>query len=141
MLKGFRNLPCGAHRTCELRRQNGAVIDRNNVVRARGGEADLQNVVRSAARVENGAPPADAMRVDQLRDRRDDIGLRQSLDDKRALPLLVLGKRPVLQRASTTGAEMPADRRGALMASLVDLQQMPSIGMAGDTLDRDGFAG
>ena len=35
-------------------------------MRARGGEADLENVMRSAARVENGSPSAGTMRVDQV---------------------------------------------------------------------------
>ena len=85
------------------------------------------------------APPARAVRVDQVGDRRDDAGLRQCLDDKRTFPKMVLGKRPVLQRAAAAGAEMLADRRGALVAGFVDMQQMPSVGMAGDALDGDGF--
>jgi hypothetical protein len=37
----------------------------------------------------------------------------------------------VLQRATAAGAEMLADRRSALVAGFVNMQQMPSVGMAG----------
>ena len=86
-------------------------------------------------------PPARAVRVNQVCHRRDDAGLRQCLGDKRTFPKMVLGKRPVLQRAAAAGAEMLADRCSALVAGFVDMQQMPAVGMAGDTVDRDGFAG
>jgi hypothetical protein len=47
----------------------------------------------------------------------------------------------MLECAAAAGAEMLTDCLGALVAGLVDMQQMPAIGMTGDVLDRDGFAG
>ena len=47
----------------------------------------------------------------------------------------------MLQCAAAAGAEMLADRLSALVAGLVDVQQMPAIGMTGNGLDSDGFSG
>src|SRR6185437_3003758 len=53
---------------------------------------------------------------------------------------MIFGERPMLQRAAATTAEMLADRLGAFVAWLVDVQQMAAIGMAGDRLDGDDLA-
>ena len=41
----LRDRPCGAYGACKPGRQNGAIVDRDDVVRARGRETDLQNIV------------------------------------------------------------------------------------------------
>jgi hypothetical protein len=52
------------------------------MMRARRREADLQHIMCPAPRVKNGAAAARAVRVDQVRDRRDNVRLCQGFDDK-----------------------------------------------------------
>ena len=59
---------------------------------------------------------------------------------QRALPEMVFGERPVLQRAATAVTEMFAERFNAFVAGLFDSDQAPAIRMAGDRLDHDHFA-
>ena len=47
----------------------------------------------------------------------------------------------MLQRAATAGTEMFANRFGALVASPLDVQQMPAVRMARDWLDHGDLAG
>ena len=47
----------------------------------------------------------------------------------------------MLQSAAPAGAEMLADRLRALVAGLVNTQQMPTVGMTRNALDGDGFSG
>src|SRR6478609_8669251 len=53
---------------------------------------------------------------------------------------MVFGQRPMLKRAATAGTEMFANRFRALVASPVDMQQMPAVGMARDWLDHGDLA-
>src|SRR4029077_12315428 len=81
------------------------------------------------------------MGIDEFADRRDYICVRQCLHHQRALPQVVFGQRPMLQRAATAGTEMFANWFGALVASPVDVQQMPAVRMARDWLDHGDLAG
>ena len=67
-------------------RQNRAFVDGDDVVRARRGKADFENVAVAAARMQHGAAAAFAMRVDDRLDRRDQPGMLQRLDHQVALP-------------------------------------------------------
>ena len=132
-LEHFGDGPGGGDRAVEAGREDRAAVDRHDVVRARRGKADLEHVVRAAPRMQHGAAAAlRHARRSGLVDRRDQAGLRQRLDDQRALPLVIFGERPMLHGAAAADAEMLADRRDALVARLVDMQQMPPVGMAGD---------
>ena len=58
----------------------------DQLMRARGREADFEHVLGAAPRMEHDAAAAVAVRVDQLADRRLDAGLPQRFDDEVALP-------------------------------------------------------
>ena len=124
-------------RAVEAGRQNRAGVDRHDVMRARRREADLQHIVRAAPCVQHRAPAALAMRVDQRLDRRDRgrpapaprRPARASTDDIRPAT-------SAAWRSRRIGAEMLADRRDALVARLVDMHEVPAVGMAGNRLDR-----
>ena len=128
----FGDRPGRPKRAAKPGRQDRAAVDGDDVVRARRCEADLQNIMGAAPRMQHRAPAACAMGVDQIADRRHNICLRQCLHHQRAFPQVVFGQRPVLQRAAAAGTEMLANRLGALVAGPVDMHQMPAVGMAGD---------
>ena len=88
--------------------------------------------MRAAPRMEDGAPPALAVRVDQVADRRVEARLPQRRDDQAALPFAIAREIPVLRLAAAAHAEMRADRRDALRARGLDAQQMAAVRMAGD---------
>ena len=124
-----------------LWRQDRAAVDRNQMVGTRRRKADLEHIVRAAPGMKYGAAAAVAMGIDQLGDRRVEPGLAQRLDDEIALPGAIAGGVPVLHGAAAAHAEMRANRRDALRARRVDVQKPPPVGMAGDVLDLDRFAG
>jgi hypothetical protein len=63
---------------------------------ARCCEADFQNIVNPAPCVQDGAPAACAMGVNQIADGCNYIRLRQRLHHKRTLPQVIFRKRPML---------------------------------------------
>ena len=96
----------------------------------------------AASGVQNGPPPALAMGVDQIADRRFEPGLLQRSDNEAALPGTISKefRLPVLDGAAAAHAEMRTDRRDALRARRLDAQEMTPVGMAGDRLDLDRFS-
>src|SRR5262249_10642348 len=91
-LEDFSDRPGRAHGTCQSGCENGAIIDRHDVVCARGCEPHLQNVMGSPPRMENCAPPARTVRVNQVCYGRDDAGLCHGFGDKRTFPEMIFGK-------------------------------------------------
>ena len=141
-LDRFGDSPGGFDGAIEAGRQDRAGVDGHDMMRARGGKADLQKVVDAAPRVQHHAATARAMGVDDdLVDRRDQSCLRQRFDQKRALPQVIFGERPVLHGAAAALAEMLADRLRALMARPIDMHEMATVGMTGNGLDRHRLAG
>src|SRR5581483_5423045 len=102
--------------------EDRAAVDRHDVMRARCREADLQHITGAAPRMQHGAAPAVAVRVDDLVDNGLDPSLLQRFDDEAALPRAIGCAIPVLQRAAAADAEMRADRLHALSARSLDLQ-------------------
>ena len=82
----FGDRPGGVERAVEAFGQNRTAVDRDHVMRARGGKPDLEHVMGAAPGVEYGAAAAFAVRVDEIGDRRIEPGLPQRLDDEIALP-------------------------------------------------------
>jgi len=79
------------------------------------------------------------MGVDQRMHLAVDLGLRQRLDNEVALPGAVALAFPMLDGAAAAGSKMRAERRDALRACPLDLQQAPAVGMvtgSGRHLDR-----
>ena len=136
----FGDGPGRGQRAAEAFGQYRAAIDRDHMMRPRRGEADFEHVVGAAPGVKHGAAAALAMRVDQLGDRRVDIGLAERLDDEAALPGAIGSGRPMLQRAAAADAEVGADRRDALGARHFDGEELAAVGLAGPVLDFDAFA-
>ena len=91
--------------------------------------------------MEHGATTALAVRVDQIVDRRIEPHLRQRPCDQVALPITVVCRGQMLQRAAAASREMRTDWRDAFAAGDVDLDEMAAVGMAGPRLDLDRFAG
>ena len=77
-IERFGNRPGGVDRAVEAFGQDRTAVDRDDVVRARGGEADLKHVMRAAPGMEHGPAAALAMRVDEIGDRRVEAGLAQA---------------------------------------------------------------
>ncbi len=90
--------------------------------------------------MKHGAAAAFAVGVDEVIDRRGDAGLRQSGDHEVALPGAIGRRAPMLHRAAAAHAEMRADRRNALGARLLDLQQMSAVGIAGRRINLNALA-
>ena len=65
-LQDFGDRPGRGDGAVEAGRQNRAAVDGDDVVRARRGEADLEQVARAAPRMQRRAAAALAMRVDQI---------------------------------------------------------------------------
>src|SRR5688572_6615074 len=99
------------------------MVDCDNLVSAQRRKSDFDKLTVSASRMENGTPTAFAMRVDQCSDRDVDPGLRKRGDDECALPFAIAFGRPMLDRATSAGSKIPADRRDALNALVIDAQQ------------------
>ena len=57
-----------AQRAIEPRHQNGATVDRHDLMRAQRRKADFEHVVGAAPGVKHRAPAALAMRFDQIID-------------------------------------------------------------------------
>ena len=112
------------------------MVDRNDLMRAEGGEANLQHVMAAASGMQHHAPSAFAMGVDQLADRCADAGLNfDRLDDQVTLPRAILRFAPMLRGAAAADAEMWAERRDAVRARCFDMQEMPPVGMARNRVD------
>ena len=104
-------------------------------MRLERGEPNLEHVVRAASCVEDSAAAAVAMRVDQVVDRGIEPGLRQRLRHQGPLPMTVARRREMLERAAAARSEMRADRRDAIGARAVDLDEMPAVGVTGPLID------
>ena len=137
----FGNRPCSLQCVVETFGQNRATIDRDHVVRAGGGKADLENVMAAAPGVEHGAAAAGTMGVDQVADRRLDPRLAQRRHDEVALPRAIKFGLPMLHGAAAADAKMRTNRRDAFAARRVDAEQLPPVGVAGNVLDLDRLAG
>ena len=86
------------------------------------------------------APPALAMRVDQVRNGCLDASLRQRGDYEIAFPGPVWRVRPMLGGAAAANPEMRAKRRNAVGRGRCDAHQMAPVRVAGDRLHLHGFA-
>ena len=139
-LQYFGDRPGRLNGAVEAGAENRTAVDGDDVVRARRGEADFQQIMGAATRMQGRAPAALPMRIDQRLDRRDQPGVLKRLHHQRALPKMIFGQRPVLHGAAAALAEMLADRRCALVTRLVDMDQMTPVGVPGDRFDRDHFA-
>ena len=94
-----------------------------------------------ASRMQDGAPPALAMRIDEVGDRRRDTGVVKLVDHERALPRAVTRRRPMLNGTAAAGAEMPTDRLDALRTRGRHAHEVAAVGMAGRGIDLDDLAG
>ena len=112
----------------------------SDVVRARGGKADLENAVAAATGVKDDAAAPIAVRVDKRRDRSIDAGLAERGDDQVTLPAAIARLTQMLYRAAAAHAEMPADRLDALCTRLPHIDQTAAVGVAGHGVDFDAFA-
>ena len=132
--------PRGGQRAGKRGRQHRAFVDRDDVMRPPGREADFEHAAFAAPRMERGAPPPLAVRVDQFADRRVEARLPQRRDDQFMLPCAIARKIPVLRLAAAAHAEMRTERRDALRARGLDAQQMAAVRVAGRRLDLDHLA-
>ena len=80
------------------------------------------------------------MRIDQIGNRRLDVGLAQRLDCETAFPCAVSAGLPMLHGAAAADAEMRTDRGDALQARRFDAEQMPAVGVTRHALDFDRLA-
>src|SRR4029078_11168462 len=67
-LEHFSDRPSGTHGASQSGRENGAIVDRDNVVRARGCETDLQKIMGPTPRMKYRTAPTRAVRVNQVCD-------------------------------------------------------------------------
>src|SRR5262249_53985031 len=82
-----------------------------------------------------------AMGIDQRRNRAVEFCLRERLDRQRMFPGPVVFDLPMLDGAAAADAEMPAERRDALRARYLDIEEAAAVGMmAGHVGDLDGLA-
>ncbi len=117
-------------RAVQIRVEDRAAVDRNDVVRACRREADLEHVMRSHPGVQGDAPPARAMGIDQRRHVAMDSACASVVDHEIALPGTIALGVPVLDRAAAADAEMRAERR----RSVPGWRARPAAGAGG----RDG---
>src|SRR5262245_14541914 len=103
-------------------------------------EAHFKHIALAAAGVEDGAATALSVRVYKRVDRRLEAFPRQRLEHEATLPVAIALRFPVLQRAAAAGAEVRTDRRDALGACDLDLDQSAAIGMALPGVDLGGLA-
>jgi len=107
----------------------------------RRSEADLQDIVGTAARMQHGAAAALAMGIDEVGDRRRNAGVTELRHHRLALPGSIRRGVPMLERAAAAYAEMRADRRDARRARALDAHQVAPVRMAGPGIGLDDFAG
>ena len=136
----FRQRPGRIERAIERGIEDRAAIDRDDVVRACGGKADLEHLMRAHPRMQRDAPPACAMRIDQRRHLAIDSILRQRLDHDAAFPGLVVTGVPMLDGAAAADAEMRAERFDPLWACALDPDQAAPVGMTGNVGHLDALA-
>ena len=115
-----------------------AIVDGDDVVRARAHEADLVGLAMGKAGVKGRAAPPRAMRVDQVPDLGGDALTLERFDHQAALPSAIERSRHVLRGAAAAGSEPGADRLRAsgeaverldkLCALAVKLDQRPLAG-------------
>ena len=138
----FRDCPGRGNRSGHRGCQHRAGIDRDERVRTQGGEADFENIARRVlARMQHGAPPAVAMRVDQRADICIDLRLLERCDDEIALPGAIGRFRPMLGGAAAANPEMRTERRDAVGRGRFDAQKIAPVRMARNGFGFGGFAG
>ncbi len=123
--------PGGFERAAETGRQDRAVVDRDDVVAAGGREPDLKDVLGAAPGMEDRAPAALAMGVDDGVDGRVEPRIAQRRNHEVAFPGAIARGAPMLDRAAAADAEMRTDRRDPLGTGHVDPHQMPAVRVAG----------
>ncbi len=133
--------PARVQRAAQAGGENGAAIDRNNVVRVGGGKAHFEHVVGAHPGVQRNPPAPGAMTIDQRRHFAGKLRLRQRFDHEVALPCAVGIGFPVLDRASPADSKMLAKWRNPLRACTRNLQQAPAVGMTRYGRNLDGLAG
>ena len=104
----------GGQRLRHVGREQRAMIDDDEIVRAGRHEADLHMAVLAASRMERRATSARAMRVDAGFDRRVETRLHQGGDDEVALPAPLQRQGDGLRRAAAAAGEIVADGRDAV---------------------------
>ena len=80
------------------------------------------------------------MSVDQFIDRAFDAGMPERIDHDSALPRAIGLRLPVLNRTTAAAAEISAERRDPLRAGVLDLHQLPAVGMTIYRVDVDALA-
>ena len=126
-------------RSGERWREDGAAVDRHHVMGLERGKPNLDHVTRAHSRVKCRAAASLAMGVDQLVDRRVEARSRHRGDDQSAFPIAVARRRQMLERAAAANPKMWADRRDAVGAGDIDLDQLAAVGVAGPSFDFGGF--
>ncbi len=108
------------------------MVDGDDVVRASAHEADLVGLAMGKAGVESRAPPARAMRVDQLFHLRGNTLALERLDHQVALPFAIKRGRHVLRGAAAAPAEPAAEWLGALGRSVEGFDKLRAFSLKPD---------
>ncbi len=122
----------GARRRSHLRRQDRAILDIDDGMRAGAHEADFdrwptERIARHAGVKRGAAAAVPAMRVNERRDLGFDLRVRQSLHDDVALPLSILAERQRLHGAAAALAVVLAEWGDAIGGRLDDFKQAPAF--------------
>ena len=115
-----------------------AIVDGDDVVRARAHEADLVGLAMGKAGVKGRAAPSRAMRVDQVPDFGGNALALERFDHQAALPCAIERSRHVLRDAAAAGSEPAADRRRALGRRVERLDELRALALE---LDQRPLAG
>ena len=128
----------GLNRAGHAGAEQRAIVDGDDLVRARAHEADFVGLAMGKAGVESRAPAARAMGVDQVPDLGGDALALERFDHQAALPCVIERSRHVLRGAAAAAAEPAADRRRALGRRGQRLDQFRALGRG---LDQRSLAG
>ena len=109
-----------------------AIVDGDDVVRARPHEAHLIGLAVGKAGVKGRAPPPRAMRIDQVPDLGSDALARESFDHQAPLPSLIERNRHVLCDAAAAGSEPGTERRCALGRDVERLDEFRAFALKFD---------
>ncbi len=82
-----------------------------------------------------------AMGIDQIGDRCVDAGLLKRADNQASFPFSIGRHVEVLHGAPAADAEVRANRCNTLGARFIDAKKLPPVGMTGNIVDFDRFAG
>jgi hypothetical protein len=91
--------------------------------------------------MKHGATASVAMGIDQIGDWCVDAGLLKRADNQASFPFAIGWLVEVLHGASAADAEVRANRFNALGARFVDAKKLSAVGMTGNIVDFDRFAG